>query len=99
MESSQQPAEESSPLRSEEADEEVDHSGDEDDTRRNVVQVVESLLIGHHIQVSAGYTHTHTRTLHSCTYDTTNTAKTTPTTNNNDTNFNIIMIEEDIWAL
>lgn len=62
MESSQQPAEESSPLRSEKADEEVYHSGDEDDTRRNVVQVVESLLIGHHIQVSAGYKCTHART-------------------------------------
>ena len=62
MESSQQPAEESCPLRSKETDEEVDHSGDEDDTRRNVVQVVESLLIGHHIQVSAGCKHTHTHT-------------------------------------
>lgn len=68
MESSQQPAEESSPLRAKEADEEVGHSGDEDDTRRNVVQVVKSLLIGHHIQVSAGYKRTHTQTKKHCTH-------------------------------
>lgn len=49
VESSQQPAEESSPLRSKEADEEVDHSGGQDDARRNIVQVVQSLLIGHHV--------------------------------------------------
>ncbi len=61
VKSSQQPAEEASPLGPEEADEEVDHSGDEDDACCEVVQVVESFLIGHHVQVSAGYnTHTHT---------------------------------------
>lgn len=61
MESSQQPAEEASPLGSEEADKEVDHGGDEDDARGHVVQVVESFLIGHHVQVPAGY-NTHTQT-------------------------------------
>lgn len=65
VESSQQPAEEAGPLGSEEADEEVNHRGDEDDACGDVVQVVESFLIGHHIQVPAGcetqtYTHTHT---------------------------------------
>ena len=68
VESSQQPAEEAGPLGSEETNEEVDHSGDEDDTCGDVVQVVESLLIGHHIQVPAGYnTHTNMRA-DRCTY-------------------------------
>lgn len=62
VESSQQPAEEAGPLGSEEADEEVNHSGDEDDACSHVVQVVQSFLIGHHVQVPAGYnTYTHTR--------------------------------------
>lgn len=63
VESSQQPAEEAGPLGAEETNEEVGHSGDKDDAGGDVVQVVESLLIGHHIQVPAGYniqTHTHT---------------------------------------
>lgn len=61
VEASQQPAEEASPLGAEEADEEVNYCGSEDDARSNVVQVVESFLIGHHIKVPAGYnTHTHT---------------------------------------
>lgn len=54
VESSQQPAEEAGPLGSEEANEEVDHCGDEDDASSNVVQVVKSFLIGHHVQVPAG---------------------------------------------
>lgn len=65
VESSQQPAEEASPLGSKEADEEVNHRGDEDDACSKVVQVVESLLIGHHVQVPAGYNtqaYKHTRT-------------------------------------
>lgn len=37
VESSQQPAEEASPLRAEEADEEVYHCGDEDDACSKVV--------------------------------------------------------------
>lgn len=49
VESSQQPAEEASPLGSEEADKEVNHRGDEDDACSKVVQVIESFLIGHHI--------------------------------------------------
>lgn len=68
VKSSQQPAEEAGPLGAEETNEEVDHSGDKDDARGDVVQVVESLLIGHHIQVPAGYniqTNTHT---HACTF-------------------------------
>lgn len=61
MESGQQPAEEAGPLGTKEADEEVDHCGDEDDSCGDVVQVVKSPLIGHHVQVPAGYnTHTHT---------------------------------------
>lgn len=65
VESSQQPSEEASPLGSEEADEEVNHRGDEDDACSEVVQVVESFLIGHHVQVPAScdthmYTHTDT---------------------------------------
>lgn len=68
VESSQQPAEEAGPLGAEETNEEVGHSGDKDDAGGDVVQVVESLLIGHHIQVPAGYniqTHTHT---HACAF-------------------------------
>lgn len=61
VESSEQPAEEASPLGAEEADEEVNHRGDEDDACSKVVQVVESFLIGHHVQVPAGY-NTHTQT-------------------------------------
>lgn len=45
----QQPAKEAGPLGSKEADEEVDHRGDEDDAGGPVVQVVESLLIGWHV--------------------------------------------------
>lgn len=63
MESSQQPAEEAGPLGSKEADEEVYHCGDEDDACGKVVQVVESFLIGHHVQVPAScdaHTHRHT---------------------------------------
>lgn len=63
VESCQQPSEEAGPLGSEEADKEVDHCGDKDDARGDVVQVVESLLIGHHVQVPASYstnTHRHT---------------------------------------
>lgn len=61
----QQPAEEAGPLGSKEADEEVDHRGDEDDASGQVVQVVESLLIGRHVQVPAGcHTHTHTQVMH-----------------------------------
>jgi len=63
VESSQQPAKEASPFGSEEANEEVDHRGDEDDACSDVVQVVQSLLFGHHIQVPAGYNiHTYTHT-------------------------------------
>lgn len=65
MESSQQPAEESGPLGAEEADEEVNHCGGEDDACSNVVQVVESFLIGHHVKVPAGcnmHTHAHRQT-------------------------------------
>lgn len=81
VESSQQPSEEASPLGSEEADEEVNHRGDEDDACCEVVQVVESFLIGHHVQVPAScdthmYTHTdtHTRIFRTIqTYQTTHT--------------------------
>lgn len=80
VQSSQQPAEEASPLGSEEANEEVNHCGGEDDACSNVVQVVQSFLIGHHIQVPAGYnrhtqrqtynhikhTHPHTHTVDAC---------------------------------
>lgn len=63
VESSQQPAKEAGPLGAKEADEEVNHRGDEDEPCSNVVQVVESFLIGHHVQVPAGYnTRAHTRT-------------------------------------
>lgn len=62
VESSQQPAEEASPLGSKEADEKVNHRGDEDDACCHVVQVVESFLIGHHVQVPAGCNNTRTHT-------------------------------------
>ena len=65
VESSQQPAEEASPLGAKEAYEEVNHRGDKDDPCGDVIQVVESFLIGWYIQVPAGcetHTHTHTHT-------------------------------------
>lgn len=71
VESSQQPAEEAGPLGSEETDEEVNHCGDEDDACSHVVQVVQSFLIGHHVQVPAGY-NTHANT---CTHKQTHNFK------------------------